>query len=635
MSNNLEVTIASKDALDVREFSVHQSMSDMFTVTVTALSSNPDIDFEAVIGQEGSFTLHGRSVDGQPRTWTGIVSEFHQLRAESQGLTAYHLVIVPKMWLASQRRNHRMFQNKTELDIAHDLLKEWGVDTEKKIEGQYKTRKYRVQYGESDYAFLSRMLEEAGISFYFTEKDKKTVCVLSDAPNRNDERSKKIAFRDEPGTTDQEHVTVVRISRHVRPGKVTLRDHDYRRPADRPLGASAASGGVEEQLESFHYVPGAFIFETDKGEATPFADDKGMHRADEGEGAKLTEKRLHASRSDASVASFNTNVIDLNPGTVMSILDHPQRELGDGKKLMVLESRIDGRANEDISHYCEVRSADKPYHPPMRQKKPKAEGVESATVVGPAGEEIHTDEFGRVRVQFHWDREGKRDDNSSCWIHVSQPWGGSGFGGSNLPRIGQEVIVDFLGGDPDRPVITGRVYTNLQKTPYKLPANKTQSGWKSNSSPSNGGFNEFMMEDKAGSELLRMRAEKDMKTRVNNDQQSSIGRHRSDSVEGNDRETVAGNQNHNVDGNKSSTVGKDEIASILGNLISMAGGERVMQTIGSFVSQALSHSISSQTGTTISVGSSMIHIGPDSIVIQSPKVLLNPGESAASGAAAG
>lgn len=626
MNDNMEVTIASKDALDVREFSVHQSMSTLFTVTVTAMSKNPDIDFEAVIGQDASFTLHGRSVDGTPRTWTGICNELHQLRAEEKGLTAYHLTIVPKMWLASQRRNHRIFQNKTELDIAQQILEEWGVDIEKKLESTYKSRKYRVQYGETDYAFLSRMLEEAGICFYFQEKEKKSVCVLSDAPQRNEERAKPIAFRDEPSLADKEHVTSVRISRQVRPGKLTLRDHDYRRPADFPLGASAGSGGVEEKLESFHYVPGAFVFETDKGEPTPFADDKGMHRADESEGAKLAEKRLHASRSDASIASFHTNVIDLHPGMVMSMLDHPQRELGDGKRLLVLESRIDGRANEDISHSCEVRGADQPYAPPMRQKKPKADGVESATVVGPSGEEIHTDEFGRVRVQFHWDREGSRDENSSCWIHVSQPWGGAGFGGSNLPRIGQEVIVDFLGGDPDRPVITGRVYTNLQKTPYKLPVNKTQSGWKSNSSPSNGGYNEMMFEDKAGSELLRMRAEKDMNTRVNNDQKSSIGRHRSDSVDGNDRETVAGNQNHNVDGNKSSTVGKDEIASILGNLISMAGGERVMKTIGSFMSQALSHSISSDTGTTISVGQSRIEIKPDSIVIQSPKVLLNPGD---------
>jgi type VI secretion system secreted protein VgrG len=150
-------------------------------------------------------------------------------------------------------------------------------------------------------------------------------------------------------------------------------------------------------------------------------------------------------------------------------------------------------------------------YPELRTPKPKVSGVESATVVGPAGEEIHTDEFGRVRVHFHWDRESQMDDNSSCWIHVSQPWGGTGFGGSNLPRVGQEVIVDFLGGDPDRPVVVGRVYTNLQKTPYKLPDNKTQSGWKSNSSPARAATTSSCSRTRrAGKELVRMQAEKDL-----------------------------------------------------------------------------------------------------------------------------
>lgn len=616
MSNILEVSIASGDALDVREFVVHQSMSSLFSITLTAVSRNADVDFEGVIGKEATFTLHGRSVDGAPRIWAGICSEMHQVRSEEKGLTTYHLRIVPKMWLASQRRNHRIYQGKTELDIAQQLLNEWGIETEKKIEGTYKSRKYRVQYGETDYAFLARMLEEAGISFYFDEKEKKTVCVLSDAPHRNEARSKAIAFRDEPGSTDKEHVTSVRVSRQVRPGKMTLRDHDYRRPADFPLGASVASGGVEEQLESFHYVPGAFIFETQKGTPTPIADDKGMHRADESEGAKLTEKRLHASRADASVASFQTNVIDLRPGTVMSVLDHPHRDLGDGKRLLVLESQISGRVNDDINHECQVRSADQPYAPPLQQTKPRAAGCECATVVGPAGEEIHTDEFGRVRVQFHWDREGNRDDNSSCWIHVSQPWSGSGFGGSNLPRIGQEVIVDFLDGDPDRPVITGRVYTNLQKTPYKLPENKTQSGWKTNSSPNTGGYNELMFEDKAGNELLRMRAEKDMSTRVNNDQAWSIGRDRAAEVLRDDEEKVTGNQ--------AQAIGGNQLSRVFENLLSIVGKDRVMKTIGNLVSQAATHAISGDRAITLNVGGSQISIDNDKIVIKANHVFINP-----------
>jgi type VI secretion system secreted protein VgrG len=288
-----------------------------------------------------------------------------------------------------------------------------------------------------------------------------------------------------------------------------------------------------------------------------------------------------------------------------------------------------------MTHSCEVRSADQPYYPPLRQTKPRAQGVENATVVGPAGEEIHTDEFGRVRVQFHWDREGNRDEMSSCWIHVSQPWGGAGYGGTNLPRVGQEVIVDFLGGDPDRPVITGRVYTNLQKTPYPLPENKTRSGWRSNSSPSYGGYNEIMFEDRSGSELLHTRAQRNMTTQVNNDHMTTIGQNRSTSVAKHETKTVGGNQSNNVSGSNNSITGKDFMEQVLGSFTSMASMDRVLQTSGDSSSQAQSHKITSDKGTTITVGQSMIYIGPDSIIIQSPRVLLNPGETASSTAALG
>jgi type VI secretion system secreted protein VgrG len=635
MSENMSVKIASNDDLDVREFAVDQSMSSLFTVTITALCKNADVDFEAVVGQEASFVLHGPGTDGKGKTWQGVCSEMHQIGVEEDGTSTYHLKIMPKLWLASQRKNHRMFQIMTELDIVTKMLDEWGVDIEKKIQGQYKSRKYRVQYGETDFAFMSRMLEEAGISYYFDDRDGKTVMVLSDAPQTNEAREKSIAFRDQPTVADKEHVTSVRVSRHIRPGKVTVRDHDYRMSPSYKLLASAQHDSVEKKLESFEYQPGAFLFESEKGEATPFADDRGKHRTDEGEGGKLVQKRLAAQRGDASSVMFLTNVIDLQPGAVMSILDHPQRELGSGKKLLVVKSRIEGRMNEEMSHHVETRGADKPFHPAIVTPKPKVNGVETATVVGPAGEEIHTDEFGRVRVHFHWDRESKMDENSSCWIHSSQPWGGSGFGGTNLPRIGQEVIVDFVGGDPDRPMIVGRIYTNLQKTPYKLPANKTQSGWKSNSSPSTGGFNEMMFEDKAGQELVRMRAEKDMTTRVNNNQDLSVGANRKDTIEGFDKEHVQKDQTHTVDGNKMTQVGMDQITSILGNMLKMTGGDQVLQTIGQYASQALAHQISSEKGTTLTVGSSVIHIGPDSIVIHTPKLLLNPGEDVAAQAALG
>jgi type VI secretion system secreted protein VgrG len=218
---------------------------------------------------------------------------------------------------------------------------------------------------------------------------------------------------------------------------------------------------------------------------------------------------------------------------------------------------------------------------------------------------------------------------------VSQPWSGAGYGGTNLPRVGQEVIVDFLGGDPDRPVITGRVYTNLQKTPYPLPENKTRSGWRSNSSPSYGGYNEIMFEDRAGNELVHMRAQKNMTTQVNEDHMTTIGNNRSTSVFKNESKTVGGSQSSSIQGSNTAMTGKDFMEAVAGSFMSMASMDRVLQTSGNSSSQAQNHSISSDEATTLTVGNSMIHIGPDSIIIQSPKVLLNPGATAATTAALG
>ncbi|WP_437973374.1 type VI secretion system tip protein TssI/VgrG [Sorangium sp. So ce295] len=531
----VEAQIASGDMLDVRRFQVTERISSLFEVQIVAVSDDPDIDFEAVIGQPMTFTAHGN----QTRVWSGLCSHLQQVAVEERYLSTYELTLVPRLWLATQRRNYRMFQHKSEVDIVLQLLGEWGISPTRRLAGEYKKRKYRVQYGESDYTFISRMLEDAGVSFYF-DNGGESQLVLDDRPQANVARV-PITYRDHPTDADREHVTKVVVGRRLRPGKYTVRDHDHRRPANYKLLATASGAGpVEDQLERFHYVPGAFLFESQKGESSPTADDQGKYRADESEGEALAQRRLEAKRASAREIVFKTNVIDPAPGAVLSFLEHPKSELGPDKKLLVLESQLSGEVPAEWEHSCVAVSADAPYRPPLRTRKPRAQGVESATVVGPPGEEIHVDEFGRVRAHFHWDRESKMNNDSSCWIHVSQPWGGAGFGGTNLPRIGQEVIVDFLGGDPDRPIIVGRVYTNLQKTPYSLPMNKTQSGWKSNSSPSTYGYNEIMFEDKAGSELVRMQAEKDLHKLVKNDQETTIGRDRTTGI-GHDEDVTVGN----------------------------------------------------------------------------------------------
>jgi len=561
---NLVVNVSSGDILDVRHFEVSERISTLFSVSLRVVSDNPDIDFEAVVGQPARFVIH-RGIAGLPQTrvFTGICNQLQQVGVEPGGLSTYQLEIVPTLWLATQRRNYRMFQQLSELDIVMKLLEEWNIEPVTRITGSYKKRKYRVQYGESDYTFLCRMLEDAGISFYFAEFDDETRLVLSDAPQANERREPPIAFNDRPTVADREHVTALRMGRKVRPGRYTLRDHDYRRPPSYKLLASASGGAsVESRLERYHYTPGAFLFESDRGEATPVADDRGKHRTDETEAATLAQKRLDAKRASATVVSFETNAVDLRPGMVMSILDYPRSDLGDDKRLLVVASTLSGEPNDEWIHRCEALSAEAPYRPSLATPKPKVNGVESATVVGPPGEEIHTDEFGRVRVHFHWDRESQMDDTSSCWIHVSHAWGGAGYGGVNLPRVGQEVLVDFLGGDPDRPIIVGRVYTNLQKVPYGLPANKTQSGWKSNSTGGGGGYNEIMFEDSAGRELVRVQAEKDMTKLVKHDESNTVGHDRSRLVKHDESITVDNDRTKLVKNNESTTIGNDRTTHI-------------------------------------------------------------------------
>jgi type VI secretion system secreted protein VgrG len=515
------VQVASGTAFDVREFTAHERISELFSIKVIAVAPEADLDFETITGHTARFDV--RAGSARPRTWTGLCRAVHQIAAEESGLSTYEIEIVPALWLATQRRNYRIFQGMSDVDIAVRLLGEWSVEPALNLSGAYKARKYRVQYGETDYAFICRLLEEAGVSFYFSDQDGATGLVLSDAPHASTTRTPRVPFRDHPSDSDREHVTAVRVGRRVRPGKLTVRDHDYRRPANYELrGTATAAGGVEERLEEYHYAPGAFLVEGGNGDATPQADDRGAYRADPVEGEAMARRRLEAHRSEALTCAFETNALDLAPGVVFGMKWHPQRELCDDRDLLVIASTMSGTTGRRIRHTCEARSTDLPFRPALATPKPQTRGVECATVVGPEGEEIHTDEFGRVRVQFHWDREGRWDETSSCWMHVSQPWGGAMYGGVNLPRIGQEVLVDFLGGDPDRPVIVGRMYTNLQRVPYKLPDNKTQSGWKSCSTGGTGGFNEIMFEDAAGKELVRVQAERDLQKLVKNDERVTV-----------------------------------------------------------------------------------------------------------------
>jgi type VI secretion system secreted protein VgrG len=636
-SNALSLELDADESFDVREFSVEDGLSTIFAVDIVAVSTNPAVDFERIIGRGADFSVRvGETVYGEekPPRWTGLVSEIHQLRSEDTGLSTYQLTIVPKLYLLTRRSNCRVFQQMSDLDVVKAVLGEWGIAPTVEVSRPGKPRKYRVQYQETDYALVCRLLEAAGVTFFHRRGEAGSTLVLTDGPERGKRRASPLGHTNEPLGRDKLCATAFRASRAVRSGKLTFADHDHRLP-NKPLLGQAATGatGIEANLEDFRYMPGAFRFGGKGPKDTPHADDRGRARTDPDEAKRIADQAAAAAVARSKRFGFESNAVDLTAGMVLAVVDHPLAER-EGE-LLVTNVSVTGSHESEPHVTATAVSAKNPYAPEAVTPTPSIFGIETATVVGPAGETIHCDEFGRVRVQFHWDRYGTMDEMSSCWVPVNQPWAGDGLGAINLPRIGQEVIVSFLGGNPEEPVIVGRMFTNLLRPPFSLPANKTQNGFRSASVPQTGGYNEIMFEDKAGGELIRTRAEKDMTTRVNNNQDLSVGSNRKAAIEGNDNEEVQGDQNHDVVGNMLSSIGQNQLMSVLGSLVSSAGGDRLLQTTGESVSQALSHRLTSQTGTTIAVGQSSIYIGPDCIIIQSPKVLLNPGEEVAAQAQLG
>jgi type VI secretion system secreted protein VgrG len=564
-------------SLSVRRLAVHDAVSELFVASVWARSPRPDIDIESIVGKSASLRILARAQDTNARLWQGVCCFMEQVQAEPTGLSTYFLRIVPQLWLTTQRRGHRIYQHLSIPDIVGALLGEWGIAPAWQLSGSYPKLEYKVQYGESDYAFVSRLLEEAGIAFSFPDEGGSgTKLTLGDQLHAGPPRpGPPIPYTDNPNQTAQkEYVQHVRLGHEVRPGASTYRDYDFRNPPYPLFGkATPKAPAPEDAYEQYRYDPGAFLVES-AGGGTPFADDKGVYRRDEKYGTDLSTRVLGAIRADKRHVRFDANVVDLWAGRVFSIDQHPHPELA--QKLLVTEFDVAVAVDEEWHITGRAYFADPatPYRPPLKTPKPTCYALQSATVVGPPGEEIHTDELGRVRVQFPWDREGHYDDDSSCWMRVSQGWAGASYSMFTLPRVGQEVLVAFLDGDPDVPIVAGRVHNANEPVPYKLPDNKTVSTWKSSSSPGGGGYNEIKYEDKAGLELVYVQAQRDLNQLVKRDEVERTLRNKLTTVAGTEDVVVKGERKahvlsadhlhvemdrmEKVDGTVSLTIGVDQ-----------------------------------------------------------------------------
>lgn len=570
-----------------------EGISELFEWNLVVTTDDKLISFSDVVGRKATLTIKR----GETRYVNGIVSRFKQ-GEEGNRLITFHVTIVPKLWRLQHRHDARIFQELTVPEIVKKVLDIAGLSSGDDYQfNDVKPgpiREYCVQYRESDFAFVSRLLEEEGIHYFFEHSADGHVLVMSQSisaapPVVGDPA---IVFRPPLGAMAQagDSISAFTLSQEVRPGKVSLTDFNFKKPALSLMTTDAAA--EDSDLEIYDY-PGEY-------ELPP-------------EGRAYSKIRLEEWQSLKVVADGKSGVGRLTAGLQFSVIEHPRDEYNDsyvltrvhhrGAQMQMGEAGGEGPSYSNTFQAVPSRVA---FRPARKTPRPTVKGVQTAIVTGPAGEEVHTDEHGRVKVQFHWDRLGKRDDKSSCWIRVSQLWAGAGWGAMWIPRIGHEVIVDFVEGDPDRPIIVGRVYHGTNVPPYVLPAEKTKSTVRSNSSIGGNGENELMFEDKKGSEEIYLHAEKDWTIEVENDKTQHVGHDEKLTVDHDREKKVGHNQKEHVLNDKAITVGGNHTENIA-KAEAISVGADASHTIGGAFVENVTKSKTQKVGSTLTetVGSNM------------------------------
>ncbi len=562
----LEIEVGEERAagLLVLGFEGEEELSRPFRLDVTAVGA-PDVSVDpaVLVAQRALFRMHGP--DGSARVFHGVVAEVEAWQA-GVGDAREHvrLRIVPRLWTLGERRRSRIFQGRSVPEIVGAVLDETGVKHRAALSATYPAREYCVQYGETDLDFVSRLLEEEGIFYFFEQGEKEEVVVLADANSAFAPIAgiPRVPFRDPSGLlAEGEYVDAFSARLETRTGTVQLRDYDYQRPTlDLTITSKA---GRDQELESYEY-PGGY--------------------ADPGHGTALAKVRLEQIRARAEVMRGSSVTRRLATGFRFELDDHPVAAMNDAYLVVRAEHRADqpevlkltgvaagpGGGKSYRNEFHAIR-ATVPYRAPRRAPRPLIPGAQTARVTGPDGEEVHTDELGRVKVRFHWDRDGATDDRSSCWVRVSQAWAGAGWGALFVPRIGQEVVVEFLDGNPDRPIVTGAVYNGMNPPPVALPGEKTRSTIRSATSPGGEGSNELRFDDAKGSEEIHLHAQKALTVVVEHDASERVG--------GTARLTVGKDRERVVGGSQTLSVGRDDAADVRGNLTLGVGGDRTV-TVG-------------------------------------------------------
>jgi Rhs element Vgr protein len=588
-------TPLSSDELLFYRLSAREELSRLSEFQIAMLSPKGDVKLEDLLGQPVTVKLE--LPDDKVRHFHGFVTRFGQ-RPMVGRYHRYHATVYPWLWFLTRTTNCRIFQEKSVPDILKDVFDKHSVaDVKFELTGNYRKWEYCVQYRETDFNFVSRLMEQEGMYYYFKHDEGRGTMVVADSYTAHGpfEGYEQIPFiaADRNPRLEQERVSDWRLTGELQAGKYALTDYYFETPSSNlQVKHNIKRKHEHADYEVFDY-PGEYV-KTSEGE-------------------HYVRARLEELHVGYELAQGTTNARGLAVGHLFKLTGQP-RQTENCEHLVVrsqheleysdYEAITGGRGS---SYTCEftVLKTREPFRPARITEKPIVQGPQTAVVVGPAGDEIYTDKYGRVKVQFFWDREGKSDENSSCWIRVAHHWAGKNWGMVAIPRMGQEVIVDFLEGDPDRPIITGRVYNAEQMPPYELPANKTQTGIKTRSSLGGSGANcnEFRFEDKKGSEQVYLHAEKNQDISVENDETHSVGHDRKKDIVHDETTTVGHDRTETVGNNETITIGVNRTEQVGSNETISIGSNRTISVGASeTASVALQRTHSVGINETISVG---------------------------------
>ncbi|EOC1314233.1 type VI secretion system Vgr family protein [Cronobacter turicensis] len=561
------------------KLSGREALSEPFMFTLTLLGTDARADRSALLGQPVTVTIPTQALM-TPRYLNGKVTRVAVTAVELSGTryAAYELTVEPDLWPMHRDRNLRIFQGQTVPQIVKTLLGESRVNMEERLSGSYRVWEYCVQYQESSLDFISRLLELEGITYHFRHEQDRHTLILTDAPGQYEPFPgyETIPYHVTPsgGSTDEEGISQWALEDSVTPGIYSLDDYDFRKPnawlfqaRQNPLSPQPGSIDVYDW-------PGRFV-EHGHGE---------FYARIRQERWQVEHRQTQGTGTALGIAPGHTFVLRNAPffgdnGEYLTTVAHYRFE----------ENRYASGPDSNTLHEIrfEVIPADVPYRPAQKTPWPRTYGPQTAKVVGPQGESIWTDKYGRVKVKFHWDRLGKGDDTSSGWVRVSSAWAGQGFGGVQIPRVGDEVVVDFINGDPDRPLITGRVYNEASMPPWELPGDATRMGFMTRSKDGHRDNASYLFfEDKMGDELLDMHAEKNMNISVENDKTVTIDGSRTTTIGREQKDEVTGDASFYYKQKRTTVVDQRETRTFNnGEETTITNGKTLTVTSGGFKSE--------------------------------------------------